>query len=50
MNTRGRLPEIDGVKGVKGFRQLNYRYIFIAKNVVVENNQFNEEIELSAED
>lgn len=34
--------EMDGVKGVKGIRQLNYKLVFIATNVIVENNQFRE--------
>ena len=33
--------DMEGVKGVKGIRELNYKFIFIATNVVVENNQFN---------
>lgn len=32
--------EMEGVRGIKGIRELNYRLIFIATNVVVENNQF----------
>ena len=34
--------EMDGIRGVKGMKELNYRLIFIATNVIVENNQFRE--------
>jgi hypothetical protein len=32
------------VTGIKGIRELNYKLIFIAINIKVENNQFAEEI------
>lgn len=33
---------MDGVKGIKGVRELNYKFMFIANNVVVQNQQFHE--------
>lgn len=39
------MMEMEGVRGIKGIRELNYRLIFIATNVIVENNQFREEEE-----
>jgi hypothetical protein len=39
-NTRGNMGEMEGLTGVKGIRELNYKLIFIATSVKVENNQF----------
>lgn len=36
---------MQGVTGIKGMRQLNYKLIFIATNLTVENNQFNEAVD-----
>lgn len=36
--------EMEGIKGIKGIRQLNYKFLFICTNVIVENNQFNKEV------
>lgn len=41
--------EMEGVKGVKGIRELNYKFMFICNNVIVQNQQFNQ-IELIHED
>ncbi len=39
--------EADGVTGIKGMgmRELHYKLIFIATNILVENNQFYEEVD-----
>lgn len=39
--TRGNMMEMEGVKGVKGIRELNYKFMFICNNVIVQNQQFN---------
>jgi DNA replication licensing factor MCM6 len=39
-NTRGNMGEMEGLTGVKGIRELNYKLIFIATSIKVENNQF----------
>lgn len=36
------MMDMEGIKGIKGIRELNYRLIFIATNLIVENNQFNQ--------
>lgn len=33
---------MEGIRGIKGIRDLNYKLAFIATNLKVENNQFNE--------
>ena len=45
IENRGYTNEMDGVIGIKGIRQLNYKLIFIASNIVIENNEFREVIE-----
>lgn len=37
------MMEMEGIRGIKGIRELNYKFIFICTNVIVENNQFNNE-------
>lgn len=34
--------EMDGVKGITGVRELNYKFMFIANNVYVRNRQYHE--------
>ena len=34
------MGELEGVTGIKGIRELNYKLIFVAINIKVENNQF----------
>ena len=34
--------EMEGITGVKGMRELNYRLLFIGSHLTVENNAFNE--------
>lgn len=43
LETRGNMMEMQGVEGLKGIRELNYKLIFTATNLIVENNQFREE-------
>ena len=43
LEARGQMMEMDGVQGLKGIRELNYRLIFTATNIIVENNQFRED-------
>ena len=43
IETRGNMMEMEGVQGVKGIRELNYKFIYVCTNVIVENNQFNNE-------
>lgn len=33
---------MDGVKGIKGIRELNYKFVFIANNVLVKNKQIHD--------
>ena len=35
---------MEGIKGIKGMKELNYKFLFICTNVIVENNQFNKEV------
>ena len=35
IETRGNMMEMEGVKGVKGIRELNYKFLFICTNVIV---------------
>jgi hypothetical protein len=39
-----REAEQEGVSGVKGVKELNYKLCFMAVNIMVMNNQFNEEV------
>ncbi len=39
-DTRGAMNDMEGVTGVTGIRELNYKLIFVAINIIVENNQF----------
>jgi len=36
--------EMEGVSGIKGVRELNYKLLFISGNVTVQNCQFNQEL------
>lgn len=40
--TRGIANVEGGISGLKGMRDLSYKLIFIAINIKVENNQFDE--------
>lgn len=47
--TRG-ISQMEGIKGLKGVKELNYKLIFIANNIRVDNNQFDELLEEDEED
>jgi hypothetical protein len=34
--------EMEGVKGIQGMRELNYKFMFIANNVIVQNRQYHD--------
>ena len=36
--------EMEGITGIKGIKELNYKLMYIASNIIVENNSFNEEV------
>lgn len=40
--TRGNTMEMEGVKGIQGMRELNYKFMFIANNVLVQNRQYHD--------
>lgn len=40
--TRGIAHTEGGIGGIKGMRDLSYKLIFVAINIKVENNQFDE--------
>ena len=42
--------ETEGITGVKGVRELHYKLLFIATNIKIENNQFQEEIGFDDDD
>ena len=39
------MMQMEGITGVKGIRELNYKMLYIASNIIVENNAFNEELD-----
>ena len=42
--SRGNMMEMEGITGIKGIKELNYKLMYIASNIIVENNSFNEEV------
>lgn len=40
--TRGLAQTEGGISGLKGMRDLSYKLVFVAINITVENNQFDE--------
>ena len=38
------MMEMEGITGIKGIKELNYKLMYIASNIIVENNSFNEEV------
>ena len=44
------MGELEGVTGIKGIRELNYKLVFIGVNIRVQNNQFAEDVQEDEEE